>query len=87
MEVNNQESLANSKVQCVVRMDSTKFMPNFPSFLALLMEFRFLKGASTIFLNVGCYFHSNAEIYLHNPTENVVILKMYNENNIFEADI
>ena len=45
-------------------MEPTKSMPNFPSFLNLLEEFHFLKGVSTISLNLGPYFHSNAEIYI-----------------------
>ena len=46
-------SFTNSKVQSVLSIESTKSLPNYPSFLELLKEFRYLKGASTFSLNSG----------------------------------
>ena len=49
-------------------MESTKSMSNFPSFLELLNEFHFLKGASNISLNLGPNFESILEKTYHHPS-------------------
>ena len=42
----------------VLSTESTRFVTNFTSFLKLLKEFRFLKGASIIYLNFSPYYRS-----------------------------
>ena len=61
----NWETFGNSKVQSALSMDSIKSMSNFISFLELLKEFCFLKGASTISLYFGLYICSNTEIHVY----------------------
>ena len=46
------------KARSVLRKESTQSLPNVTSFLKLLKEFRFLKGARIISLNFSPYYRS-----------------------------
>ena len=61
VNTSNVETFANSNVRSVLSMESTQSVQHFPSFVELLKEFHYPKGASTISLNFWPYVCSTTD--------------------------
>ena len=82
------------KAWSVLNKESTQSVPNFTSFLKVLKEFHFLKGASIIYLNlaptitqVSKYIGKSTCTFYAIRQHKMLLLILYNPNKMFMAAI